>query len=202
MSIWSFSNGSYLQLVSTGAENSTPNSRGAHVSGQEQREGERPLGGKNESNCANGFLEITPLSHFSQGRIHSSMGKSPSTAGQLPNLFWKQQHKAIQKVLKLTFGSVGRLPAGGTAGSVPVLWSDLGTRVRSGSLLLPLPPTARSRERGGAAGQWVPPVWCGGKRPLRPWLRFHRTQLCYWGQERNFLNLTGWLCLSSAQLLP
>lgn len=46
VSICSFSNGSYLQLVSTGAENFTPNSRGVHVAGQERKEVERPLGGK------------------------------------------------------------------------------------------------------------------------------------------------------------
>lgn len=40
------------------------------------------------------------------------------------------------------------------------VWSDLGTRVRSQSLLQLLPAAARSWEGGGAAGQWVPPVRC------------------------------------------
>lgn len=59
------------------------------MSGQEQREGERSLGGKNESNCANGFLEITPLSHFSQGRISLFYGKVPFHSGAAPKLILK-----------------------------------------------------------------------------------------------------------------
>lgn len=57
------------------------------MAGQELKEVERPLEGKqgeNESSYARGFFEITPLSHFSLGRISLLYGKSPFTARAAP----------------------------------------------------------------------------------------------------------------------